>query len=180
MGLRDYSGNDTVSKTYDDCAELMRFLDQYAVHNVGMRELHKYLTAKPGNTLLDCLTVFDIAYTILVYENTACVWDEIMRCRGATNPREKEQMYHAKRGTKLREFSDGWTQEGRVYYGDLVNMVKGWKENGMFWETLQGHWREYVKLHHSSIHVRSGPSMESDDDVEEDNEVVEMMDFTQL
>ena len=53
--------SDSESKTYEDCEELMRFIDGYAVHNVGTRELYKYLKAKPGNTLLDCLTVYNIA-----------------------------------------------------------------------------------------------------------------------
>lgn len=178
--LRDEDEGVLASKTFEECEDLMRFLDGYAIHNVGTRELHKYLKAKPGNTLLDCLSVYDIAYTILVYENTADVWDEIMRCRGATNPRTAEQLYHAKRGTKLREFSDGWTQEGHEYYRELVEIVKGWKSDGMFWETLQGHWREYVRLHHASINVRSGPTMDADDDIEEAEEAVEMMDFTQM
>ena len=180
VGLRDMDVDDTASKTFEDYEDLMRFLDGYAVHNVGTRELHKYLKAKPGNTLLDCLSVYDIAYTILVYENTADVWEEIMRCRGVTNPRTAEQLYHAKRGTKLREFSDGWTQEGHKYYRKLVEMVNGWKSDGMFWETLQEHWREYVRLHHASINVRNGPTMDADDDIEEDEEAVEMMDFTQM
>ena len=168
------------STTYEDCKELMHFIDGDTVHNVGTNELYKYCKAKSGNTLLDCLTVYDIAYTILLYENTADVWKEIMLSRDATNPRTAEQLYHAKRGTKLREFSDGWTQEGHKYYRKLVEMVNGWKSDGMFWETLQEHWREYVRLHHASINVRNGPTMDADDDIEEDEEAVEMMDFTQM
>ena len=79
VGLRDEDVGVLASKTFEECEDLMRFLDEDAIHNVGTRELHKCLKAKPGNTLLDCLSVYDIAYTILVYENTADVWDEIMR-----------------------------------------------------------------------------------------------------
>ena len=57
------------SKSYNDCAELLRFIDQYAVHNVGTRELDKFLKARPGETLLDILSDQDIAYSILVYEH---------------------------------------------------------------------------------------------------------------
>ena len=174
----EINGNE--SRTYEDCEELMRFIDRYAVHNVGTRELYKYLKAKPGNTLLDCLTVYDIAYMILVYENTVLVWDELMRYRSRTKPRAKKLLHHAKRGTKLREFLDGWTQDGRQYYSSLVKMVKGWKSNDAFWETIQEHWREYAKLNHSSISVHNGASMEVVNDIEEDDEDVKMMDFTQV
>ncbi len=75
---------------------------------------------------------------------------------------------------------DGWTQEGHEYYRKLVEMVKGWKSDGMFWETLQEHWRKYVRLHHASINVRNGPSLDADNNIEEDVEAVEMMDFTQM
>ena len=173
--------SDSQSKSYEDCEELMRFIDEYAVHNIGTRgELYKYTKAKPGDTLLDYLTVQDIAYTFLVYENSVNVWSEIMQHRGQKNPREATQLYHAKRGTKLKEFSDGWTEVGKQYYGSLVKMVKGWRSNEMFWETLQDHWREYAKKHHSSISVRTGPAMEDADDIEEDEEEIEMMDFTQV
>jgi len=171
---------ETKSTTYRNCEELLRFFDKYAVHNIGTRELYKYTKAKPGDTLLDYLTVYDIAYTFLVYENTVNVWDEIMQHRGKDNPRTATQLYHAKRGTKLREFSDGWTKEGREYYGLLVAMVKSWRSDEIFWETLQEHWREYERNNHSSISVRTQAAMEADDDVEQDDEEVEMMDFTQV
>ena len=171
---------DAEYKAYDDCEELLRFMDEYAIHNIGTRELHKCFKAKPGTTLLDHLTVYDIAYTILVYENSVQVWDEIMQYRGRQNPRTAVQLYHAKRGTKLREFSDGWTLDGRNYYSRLVEMVKGWRRSEMFWETLQEHWREYVKHNHSSINVRNGASIDLDNHSNEEEEDVEMMDFSQV
>ena len=90
------------SKVYRNFEELLRFFNEYAVHNIGTRELYKYTKAKPGDTLLDYLTMYDIAYTFLVYENTVNVWDEIMQHRGKNNPRTATQLYHAKRGTKSR------------------------------------------------------------------------------
>ena len=171
---------DAEYKAYDDCEELLRFMDEYAIHNIGTRELNKCFKAKPGTTLMDHLTVYDIAYTILVYENSVQVWDEIMQYRGRQNPRTAVQLYHAKRGTKLREFSDGWTLDGRKYYSRLVEMVKGWRSSEMFWETLQEHWREYVKNNHSSINVRNGASIELDNHSNEEEEDVEMMDFSQV
>ena len=50
----------------------------------------------------------------------------------------------------------------------------------MFWETLQKHWREYVKNNHSSINVRNGASIELDNHSNEEEEDVEMMDFSQV
>ena len=167
------------SKSYNDCAELLRFIDQYAVHNVGTRELDKFLKARPGETLLDILSDQDIAYSILVYENSVDVWEEIMENRGRENPRAANQLYHVKRGTKLREFADGWTPGGREYYRNVVKMVKGWKANEQFWESLQEFWREYVELNHSRVSVRNGPSMEMNENVD-DQEEVELMDFTQV
>ena len=59
-------------------------------------------------------------------------------------------------------------------------MAKGRKNNDAFWETIQEHWQEYVKLNHSSISVRNGASMEVVNDIKEDDEDVKMMDFTQV
>ena len=58
-------------------------------------------------------------------------------------------------------------------------MVKGWKANEQFWESLQEFWREYVELNHSRVSVRNGPSMEMNENVD-DQEEVELMDFTQV
>jgi len=59
-------------------------------------------------------------------------------------------------------------------------MVKGWRRSEMFWETLQEHWREYVKHNHSSINVRNGASIDLDNHSNEEEEDVEMMDFSQV
>jgi hypothetical protein len=73
-----------------------------------------------SKTFLDKLTASDIAYTILVYENTKEVWEEevqIMaryktdkeRCNAAHH---KNPKYHVGRGKHLKRFEDGWTDNG--------------------------------------------------------------------
>ena len=111
---------------YEDCEGLLRFFDKYAYHTVGSRELTKYLQAKPAATLLDRLTVSDIAYTFLVYESSEPVWDENFRHMHDL-PFEKTAvpLHHSKRGTKLKEYTDRWTVKGYEYFLELKAIILG-------------------------------------------------------
>jgi len=85
------------------------------------------------------MTASDIAYSILCYENGIDVWMERYQVK-QMNTDEKEAFvqtttlkYHCPPGTKFKAYQchDGWTQESRDYYHELlkrVNDIKGNKE----------------------------------------------------
>jgi hypothetical protein len=59
----------------------MRFLDKYVKHAVGNYFFMQWSKSNRTKTLLDKVTASDIAYTILVYENTNEVWKEELQIR---------------------------------------------------------------------------------------------------
>jgi hypothetical protein len=103
-------------------------------------------------TFLDKVTASDIAYTILVYENSNEVWKEELQIRATSTTnddrrkatREKKPRYHEGRGKRLKRYGDGWTDHGREYYQQLLGNFKNLK-NCDVWNTLQDYWKLYQK-----------------------------------
>jgi hypothetical protein len=56
--------------TYDQAEHFMQFLDKYISHAVGNHYFLQWSKLNRSKTFLDKVTASDIAYTILVYENT--------------------------------------------------------------------------------------------------------------
>jgi hypothetical protein len=56
--------------TYDQAEHFLRFLDKYVSHAVRNYYFLQWSESNRSKTLLGKVTVSDIAYTILVYENT--------------------------------------------------------------------------------------------------------------
>lgn len=165
--------------TYTKCKELLWFFDKYAINTVGSREYMRYLQDQPAHTLLDRLTVSDIAYTVLVYENSEPVWNEMFNNRhSASYDKTAVPLYHSKRGTKLKEYTDGWTSEGCKYFDELKDIVKGWKTNEVFWAALKEHWREYAAENHKYVQVRKKKYGDEDHDCIEEEVEVEMLELS--
>jgi hypothetical protein len=88
-------------------------------------------------TFLDKVTASDIAYTILVYENSKEVWNEELQIRATsrtdderrTATRVKKPRYHEGRGKRLKRYGDGWTEDGREYYQLLLGIFKNLKSS---------------------------------------------------
>jgi hypothetical protein len=56
--------------TYDQAEHFLRYLDKYVRHTVGNHYFLQWSKLNRSKTFLDKVTASDIAYTILVYENT--------------------------------------------------------------------------------------------------------------
>ncbi len=86
----------------------------------------------------------DIAYTILVYENSKEVWEEelINKARAKTNEERKNAerrhnpRYHEGRGKRLKRYRDGWMEEGRKYYKELLTTFQDLKSSKIWNESL--------------------------------------------
>jgi len=138
--------------TYDDAEDFMRFLDKYVSHAVGNHHFMQWRKSNRTKTLLDKVTASDIAYTILVYENSNEVWKEELQIRATSTTnddrrkatREKKPRYHEGRGKRLKRYGDGWTDHGREYYQQLLGNFKNLK-NCDVWNTLQDYWKLYEK-----------------------------------
>jgi len=62
--------------TYDDTENFLRFLDKYVSRAVGHHTFARWKKSHQTKTLLDKISASDIAYTILVCENSKDVWEE--------------------------------------------------------------------------------------------------------
>ena len=134
----------------------MRFLNKYVTLLIGIRELNAYFRANPGDTLLDRVTVSDVAYTILLYESNCDVWKEEAEVLDK-NPsgdrletlkkakRTKKLKYHVQKGARIPFGIDGWTAEGKDHYKNLVKELKGITASDTVYSFLQECWTQYVE-----------------------------------
>jgi hypothetical protein len=92
------------------------------------------------------VTASDIAYTILVYENSKEVWeeewhieksisDDIQRKQATCHKKPK---YHEGREKQLKRYGDGWTNIEWEYYQELLGTFKKLKSSDV-WKTLEDH-----------------------------------------
>ncbi len=108
----------------------------------------KYYKQNRGKSLLDKLSISDIAYSIFVYESAHEVWkEEVMKaitCAMAEKKKSFEHTavnkYHVKRGTRLPVYQEGWTNECNEYFKELCREVEAIKGNERLWTTLKMHW----------------------------------------
>jgi hypothetical protein len=127
-------------------------------------------------TLLNKILALDIAYTILVYETSKEVW-EVKLLINARAKMDKERKnaeqrhnprYHKGRGKCLKRYVNGWTEEGRKYYQELLKTFQDLKSS-VFWdESLQGYWNEYQIRNYGETRVDYNDINEDEDEPEED------------
>ncbi len=78
------------------------------------------------------MTASDVAYTILVYENTKEVWEEEVQIKARyktdkerhNETHHKKPKYHVGRGKCLKRFGGGRTDNGQEYYKELLMIFK--------------------------------------------------------
>ncbi len=56
--------------------------------------------------------------------------------------------HHVGRGKHLKRFGDGWTDNGREYYQELLMIFKELYSSDV-WNTLQDYWKLYRKKHYT-------------------------------
>ncbi len=106
-------------------------------------------------TFLDKVITSDIAYTILVYNNSKEVWEELhIRVNSKTDDKRKKTTqkqkpkYHEGRWKRLQRYGDGWTDNGHEYYQELLGIFRNLKSSDV-WKTLQDHWKMYQTKHYN-------------------------------
>jgi len=74
--IRELNRNhqDTSDLSYADVEHFLRFIDKYVSRAVGNHTYARWKKSHQTKTLLDKISALDIAYTILVYENSKDVW----------------------------------------------------------------------------------------------------------
>jgi hypothetical protein len=64
------------SPTFDQVEHFLQFLDKYVSHVIGSHLFSQWSKSNHTKTFLDRGTASNVAYTILVYENSKEVWEE--------------------------------------------------------------------------------------------------------
>jgi hypothetical protein len=150
------------SATYDELAPFLKFIDKYTIAAIGKQALANFLKENKDSSVLDLLRPSDIAYTILCFDMNRNVWSKKMMtecpplvvatsARGAGEDgdegteeslsREDAPIYF-KKAAHNKTYSDGWTDLGRGRLVELTNIFHK-AMGGVFWEELQGHWKQY-------------------------------------
>ncbi len=90
--------------TYDQAEHCLQFLDKYISHAVGNNYFLQQSKSNSSKTFLDKVTALDIAYTILVYENTKEVWEEDLKVKASyKNDEERCNAMHHKNQASCRK-----------------------------------------------------------------------------
>jgi hypothetical protein len=117
VNARGWTSNPQDSKhTHDQVEHFLCFLDTYASHAVGNHCFLQWSKLNRSETFLDKVTASDIAYTILVYENTKEVWEEDLQILASykTDEERRNAMHYKKqvscrKGKLSQRFGNGWT-----------------------------------------------------------------------
>ena len=170
--VKCWTKTDSLEPTYQDAEPFLRFIDKYVKLTIGGHYVNKWIRMNRNKTLLDKLTSSDIAYTILVCENSKEVWDEEIRIKKECHtrdemkraPRMAKQKYHEGRGKRLKRYEDGWTTNGVDYYKSLCETFKTLKAHHV-WNYLQVHWSTYKKTHYeTNYEAMDEPASEYDNE----------------
>ena len=172
--VRGWTTKQGFEPTYEETEPFLTFIDNYVKHAVGGHYINKYIKTNRNKTLLDKVTASDIAYTILVCENSKEVWDEEIQIKSECKTKEEikkatrtaKPKYHEGRGKRLKRYEDGWTKEGVAYFRDMCVAFKNLK-NHHLWNHLQVHWSTYMKRYYDTNYIaQDEPTSEFDNEEE--------------
>jgi hypothetical protein len=101
VNAKEWTSYPQASKpTYDKAEHFLRFLYKYVSHAVGNHYFLQWSKSNRSKTILDKVTASDIAYTILVYENTKEMWEEDVQIKASyKNDEERRNAMHHKNQT---------------------------------------------------------------------------------
>ena len=99
--------------TYEEAEQFLRFVEKYVIRAVGVHFLLQWSKLHRSKTILEKVTASDIAYTMLVYENSSEVWEEELMIKENAATEEV-------RCTMIREKNQIIMEEGGNECGCLV------------------------------------------------------------
>jgi hypothetical protein len=153
----------------------------------GAKAMSQFYKNNKGKTLLDKVSVSDIAYSILVYESSYDVWMEGIKKSEICATKEEERAfkhvaknkYHVPRGTRLPVYRDCWTGDGWAYFDTICGEIRDMMKSEGLWLTLKLHWDAYGKKYHKYSYICNdsgttdiGMNMTESDDEDEDDCIV--------
>jgi hypothetical protein len=109
--------------TYNDTVKFRCFIDWYAKQAVENCNFGKWMKLNGSKILLDRNIPSDMAYTIVVYEDSIDGWRGELQMKARSKTKEGRQRaqryqnpkYHHAMGKCIECYSDGWTCVGKEY-----------------------------------------------------------------
>jgi hypothetical protein len=92
------------SPTFNQVEHFLQFLNKYVSHAIVSHLFSQWIKSNRTQTFLDRGTASNIAYTILVYENSKEVWEEEWHIKKSiSDDIQRKQATHHKKKTKYHE-----------------------------------------------------------------------------
>lgn len=140
------------------------FVNEFVADLYGKRFIRKWLKSNKGKTILDLVTMSDIAYCLTLVENNCEVWDE-MHLISTLSPEEqkkwknpknlspderknyikKQPRFTSKKGRKFQYKKYGMNDEGVNRYNAKWAAWKALAKHNVSWEKLQEAWIEFSR-----------------------------------
>ena len=90
--------------TYDQAVHFLQFLDKYVSRAIGSHLFLQWSKSNCTKTFLGRVTASNIAYTILVYENSKEVWEEEWHIKKSiSDDIQRKQATHQKNSSIMKE-----------------------------------------------------------------------------
>ena len=125
--------------TSDETSNIFYFIVECVVKTYGTKKISSYIERNVDSTVLDMITVSDIAYSVVVIENSGDVWEQqeyLKTCDAEEleeyknpdklEPEEKEMYqkktpkYTQRKGRRAGYLSSGWNNAGRHRYREIM------------------------------------------------------------
>ena len=148
--------------TVDELNAVYRFVTMIVSKLLGVRSIKKWMRNNKGKSVLDMITMSDIAYTLTLIENNREKWNQIYDISRMTPeeqekwkkagklPKEqrahyvrKEPRFTSKKGNKASYKLPGMNDEGKKYYEKQWKAWKALATDKTSWDMLQEGWNEY-------------------------------------
>ena len=153
---------DMEKTTVDELNAVYRFVTMIVSKLLGVRSIKKWMRNNKGKSVLDMITMSDIAYTLTLIENNREKWNQIYDISRMTPeeqekwkkagklPKEqrahyvrKEPRFTSKKGNKASYKLPGINDEGKKYYEKQLKAWKALATDKTSWDMLQEGWNEY-------------------------------------
>ena len=133
---------------------MFEFLMNYVVKLYGVARMRSSMEDNPGCRPMDMVTTSDFAYVITILENKRLVWqqqvqlarmteEERSRFKESDEYQEEVAKFTSRKGKRYKYLSSGWTEKGKMFYGDVWRRWKNKFKNEEFCSMMGVAWEEY-------------------------------------
>ena len=161
--MMDIPGEITTDTPQEDLNIIYRFISNFVVNLYGKRYVKEWTKKNKGSSLLDMITMSDVAYSLTLVDNNVERWEQAhMISELPKDEREKwktprklpadernnyikiEPKYTSKKNNKGVYKRSGMSEEGIQCYNTHWEAWKRLARNKSSWELLQIGWDTYV------------------------------------